>query len=245
MQNIYTETMTLRASDCDLYGRWLPSAILTAMQETAGAHSAILGLDRKKMTDMNLAWVLSRVKVEMKRVPLVNETITIRTSPTPQKHLFYPRIHVFSDADGNEIGCANSLWVLMDITTRRITQNEIVSQSLPASTALTAAIGIPATVSALPGEAETASLLPQYTDFDVNQHVNNTKYLNWCCNAIGLERLKTHWLQSFDVNYRSEVLHGTEVRTELTFKDDRFSFMGYAENSLMFGVSGQLQPCEN
>jgi len=245
MSSTYSETLCLRACDCDLFGRWLPASILVAMQETAGVHSALLGLDRNTMTSMNLAWVLSRVKVELKRIPSVNETIHITTYPTPQKHLFYPRVHVFTDANGNEIGYANSLWVLMDIAARRITQNAAVSQALPDNHDLPLPIGLPATVRPLEGEAATALLVPQYTDFDVNQHVNNTKYLNWCCNALGLDCLKNHSIQRFDVNYSTEVLPEMQVQTELVIKEDNFTFIGRCEKGLLFGISGQLQPWEN
>lgn len=241
----YSETQRLRACDCDLFGRWMPSAILVTMQETAGTHSALLGLDRETMNEMGLAWILSRVKVEMKRIPRVNETIRISTYPTPQKHLFYPRIHVFMDEAGNEIGYANSLWVLMDLQTRRITKSEKVSELLPENRDMPVPVGIPATVRALQSETEKAVLFPDYTDFDINQHVNNTKYLNWCCNKIGMARLKECCIQSFDVNYNAEVLPGMQVQTELCVQNDAFTFMGYKDNSVLFGISGQLQTCEN
>ena len=74
--NTYVETFVLRSSQCDMYGAWKPSAILECMQESAGVHSALFGLDRAAMNGMGIAWVLSRVKVHMDRVPLVGESIT-------------------------------------------------------------------------------------------------------------------------------------------------------------------------
>ena len=240
MTNCYTEFLTLRSCNCDLCGSWMPSAILEIMQETAGAHSALLGLDRKTMTDMNLAWVLSRVKVQMNRLPCVNERLKITTFPTPQKHLFYPRVHVFEDGRGAVVGEANSLWVLMDIKERKITKSDAVSQLLPSNKELASQIVLPATVRALDGVKQTATLFPQFTDFDVNQHVNNTKYLNWCCNAIGLETMKAKWISSFDINYNAEILAGDEVHTELVLTDDCFSFRGCRETTLSFCISGRL-----
>lgn len=34
------------------------------------------------------------------------------------------------------------------------------------------------------------SRAPQYSDFDVNGHVNNTKYLAWLCDALGFDALR-------------------------------------------------------
>ena len=121
MEKKYTEAFVLRTPDCDMCGQWRPSAILESMQETAGAHSALCNLDRDSMLSLGVVWVLSRLKVEMLRMPHVGEKITVETYPTPAKHLFFPRSHIFYDADGEKIGCANSLWVLMDINTRALT----------------------------------------------------------------------------------------------------------------------------
>ena len=49
MTKLYTETTELRACSCDMLSAWTPSAILSAMQETAGVHSRLLGLDRETM----------------------------------------------------------------------------------------------------------------------------------------------------------------------------------------------------
>ena len=43
LQKTYREETLLLSRDCDMGGLWRPSAILTAMQETAGAHSHALG----------------------------------------------------------------------------------------------------------------------------------------------------------------------------------------------------------
>ena len=184
MGNILKETMELRACNCDMFGAWRPDAILEAMQETAGTHSALLGLDRSTMNSMGLAWVLSRVKVEFERVPKMGETVLIETYPTQNRHMFFPRSHIFKDAQGNTIGCANSLWVLLDIESRRITNSAEVQGKMPDNRDLTMAAGMPATVRTVEGEAQKAHMLPRFTDLDVNGHVNNTKYLEWCCNAL-------------------------------------------------------------
>ena len=52
--------------------------------------------------------------------------------------------------------------------------------------------------------------------------------------------MKEKWLSSFDINYNAEIVADNEVRTELVLADDRFSFQGFREDTLAFGVSGQL-----
>ena len=239
--NSYTETFILRSAQCDMYGAWKPSAILECMQETAGVHSTSFGLDRDTMLNMGVAWVLSRVTVQMNRVPRTGEAITVETYPTPNRHLFYPRTHIFRDGEGSQLGCANSLWVLMDIQERKITQHAQVLARVPNDPALKSPIGLPATVRPLDGEGVTAALQPLFTDYDVNRHVNNTKYLDWCLNALGMETLQNRCIADFTVNYDAEILPGMPVTTELKVQADAFTFRGLDGGKQHFAVKGTLQ----
>lgn len=241
----YIETFTLRTCDCDMRGAWRPSAILEAMQETAIAHCDKLNLGRNVTDSLGVAWVLSRSRVALERLPHIGEAVSVETYPLPLKHLFYPRMNTFRGADGEVIGHAHSLWVLIDLSTRRIVSNETIVSRLPDNSDLAAPIPGPATVRALPGEAEAHEVAPRFTDFDINGHVNNTKYLDWCLNALGLETMRAWELRQFDVNYEAEILpDAAVVRTELTRAGERFACLGSADGKRSFAVGGTLSPRE-
>ncbi len=223
-----------------MYGSWLPSAILDTMQETAGKHCEILGLGKKQMKELGLIWVLSRAKIQMLKLPQHGDTVCVETYPTSCRHLFYPRSNVFRDENGEEIGYANSLWVLVDTNTRKITQSSEVQNRLPDTTQLKSRIGLPATVHALAGKIHEKKMITRFTDFDVNQHLNNTKYLDFCCDALGHDVMKQSHVMTFEVNYESEILPGSDVRTELVLNNDQFSILGYTNDMRHFAIGGQL-----
>ena len=242
MSSIYTEKFELRACNCDMSGTWKPSSILEIMQETAGAHSRIFGLGRDVMDAMNIAWVVSRLTVKFDRVPRVNEQLTVETYPTPNRHLFFPRTHIFRDGSGAQIGCANSLWLLMDITERKATSSAEVLAHMPDNTGMPIPAGMPATVKALEAEIQKGSIVPAYAEIDMNRHVNNTKYMDWCTNALGIDVMSEYLITAFDVNYDAEILPGTAINTELTRANERFAFFGYEGEKRHFSVSGRLSP---
>ena len=157
----------------------------------------------------------------------------------PPKHLFYPRINAFRDETGAEIGSASSLWVLLDVNTRRIVNNEVVLAHLPDNGDMPAGAA-PGVVRPLEGAAETRKLLPPYSDFDVNGHVNNTKYLDWACSALGHERMAANRLLEFTIIYDSEIRPGVEIHTELIRQDGRFTFCGSAGEKRCFSIGGVL-----
>ena len=130
----------------------------------------------------------------------------------------------------------------LDIAARRITKNEFVDSKLPKTDEPPMVLGMPATVRPLDCDARIGVVTPSFTDLDVNMHVNNTKYLDWCLNALGTEILKNRRLLSFDVNYDAEVLPGAKIRTELTMEGDKFTFCGFDGTKKHFSIGGVLSP---
>lgn len=241
MEHVYRETIDLRAADCDMCGAWRPDAILTCMQETAGEHSARFGLDRKAMDALGICWVLSRVKVDMKRTPRCYEKITVETYPLPQRHLFFPRVHVFFDQQGEEVGAASALWVLMDMGARRITACDDVSARLPRVQGLYNPVGMPGTVRMPETEAETGCITPRFSDLDLNRHVNNTRYMTWCQDALGIACMTDREIASFQINYDAEVLPGTQVESRLVRSENGFFFAGCDGDRQLFAIEGALR----
>ena len=187
MVNTYDETFTLRPRDCDLNEKWRPSAILETMQDTAGAHSILLGCGRDELIRKNMVWVIARCEVHMDRYPAAGEQITVHTFPTPTRICFFPRYYVFTDARGEMIGKAGTLWLLLDVTTRRMLPPGDVGKLIPDNKDLSVPMNLPATVGNLQGDEFVSEYRPVYTDLDVNGHVNNTRYADWLCNTLGID----------------------------------------------------------
>ncbi len=241
MLKVYKQEMRIPSAQTDLSGQWRPSAILETMQDMAGAHAELLGVGRSMLIQHNTVWVLTRVEVEMDRYPASGELISIETFPMPCRRVFFPRYFIFRDAAGNEIGRAGSLWVLLDFTTRRMSPGREIAALMPDNSDLIAPLGLPGPVTEVSGVIEEETILPRYTDIDVNQHVNNTKYLDWCCNALGIEAMKESCLSHIVINYDAEVLPGQEVRAQLRRLGDDFSYCGFVDGTRHFDVGGTMR----
>ena len=237
----YTEKIVIRTRDCDVYGRWKPSAMLEAMQETAATHCETADLGRGVLDGLGIAWVLSRCRVGLERLPVNGETLSLETFAMPIRHLFFPRAHVFRDPEGHVIGGAQSLWLLMDLRSRRAVANPFVKQRLPIEER-ESPVGMPATVKPLNDSPVEGSLVPLFTEFDLNGHVNNARYMDWCCNALGFDALREGEIIGFDVNYDGEILPGKALRTSLCRQGDAFTFCGFTGDKRRFAVSGSLRP---
>ena len=232
----------ITAAQTDLNARLRPGALLEMMQEMAGLHAERLGIGREKLLADNLVWVLTRLEVRMERWPRFGESISIETFPMPNRRWFFPRYFIFRDADGSEIGCAGSLWALLDIHERRMCKPDPVIATMPDNSDLTPPMGMPATVAECSGEPVCESRFPVYTDLDMNGHVNNTRYADWCCNALGVDTMRTQELAAFAVNYNQEILPGCAVETALRCDGNTFSYSGFIGGKRHFDVGGTLRP---
>ena len=69
-----------------------------------------------------------------------------------------------------------------------------------------------------------------YSDLDLNNHVNNAKYIEWILDSYPLEKMKTYNINSVELNYMSEALFGEKVSL---FSDiSEFTHLHSLRNSL-------------
>lgn len=240
MQKTYCTEYQVMTSNCDFRGTWRPSAILECMQEAAGMHAELLSIGRNTLLQRNIVWILTRSEVVMDRYPRMGETVTVETFPMACRRWFFPRYFIFRDETGEQIGYAGSLWALLDVNTRKMVAPGEWLAFLPDNRDLTAPMGLPATVADAPAEAEESDFLPVYTDLDINGHVNNVRYLDWACNALGIDTMRAYQLARFAVNYDAEILPGQAVHAALRRSGEQFSFSGFRDGARSFDVGGTL-----
>ena len=239
--NHYQETTLIRTRDCDLNGTWRFSAILEAMQEAAGAHSASLGWGREQLVRQGIVWVLVRNEVRMDRYPSVGEQVTLDTFHMPERHRLFPRYFMMTDEEGRRIGMAATVWMLMSLETRAAVSAESLGMVLPDNRDMKPPMGFPAPIPPVKGEPRISMYRTVYTDLDVNGHVNNTKYADWICNLLGKDLLTKTEISRMIMDYNSEVLPEQEVIFRLTRKDHHCQLTGLCGEKKAFEIGCELR----
>ncbi len=210
---VYEKTFQIPTFATDRFGRLKCSYLLSLAQEVAGDHSALMGTDYHST---KLYWVITRQKVQITRLPVAGEEITLETWPMPTTRVAYPRSTIARDAGGEEVFRSISLWVLMDPASR--------AMILPGKSGVTVDGLLRGSELAVPG-----SLVPKtfanvktravcYTDLDTNGHMNNARYLDWMEDLLPTAFHKTHIPREFTVCYQSEATEGEnlELRWEVS-----------------------------
>lgn len=242
MQKTFTAPFRIQSSQTDFNSRLRPGALLQMMQEVAGGHAEKLGVGHHLLLEKGVVWVLTRIEVRMERYPAFGENIQIETFPMPNRRWFFPRYFIFRDEAGQQIGCASSMWVLLDVKERRMCPPEAAIDLIPNNFDLTPPMGPPSAVALAGGEPICTERIPVYSDLDLNGHVNNTRYLDWCCDALGVDAMAEYELSRFALNFSQEIRPGQQVLTELRRDGDAFSFSGFVDGARHFDVGGTLSP---
>ena len=239
--NYYTETNHLRNRDCDVNGVWRFSAILEAMQEAAGVHSANMGWGREHLLELGVAWVLVRTEVRMERYPAVGEAVTVKTFHRETRHRLFPRYFILMDEEDKEIGTASTLWMLMDLETREAVSAEKVGIMLPDNRDMSPPMSFPASVPPVNGTPQICTWRAMYSDLDVNRHVNNTKYADWFCNQLGWEKLTKNEISRMILDYNAEVLPEQEIVFQTKQEENRCQMIGLREEKKVFEIGCELR----
>ena len=180
------------------------------MQEAAWFHAEHLGLGHSYLSSRSMTWVLSRMRIEVNRLPKWGETVSLRTWPSGRDRLFYYRDFEITDEEGNLILQASTAWFVIDTRKReRTVPDWWQTADYPFGPKLfESKLGRLKGCRCEGGE----SLRINYGDLDQNGHVNNVRYIDWLMNSLPLEFHQTHILQSLEVNYLAEALYGHEVQ---------------------------------
>ena len=240
MENVLTQKRLLQSRDCDFTGRWRASEICVAMQELAGAHSAILGAGFRSLSEQGLAFVLTRTELHMEKYPVMGEKVICHTWAAPVMKWMFPRYFVFENEAGERLGYAGTIWVLMDLNERKMVSPSMLKT--PIATSLQKPpLRMPGKAAPLQGAGTVAEHLPMYSELDVNGHVNNTKYVQWLCDSMGIEVMRDHFVDSLIVNYNHELLPGQSVALHTEADEAAFRMNGEIGGISCFALSGTLK----
>ncbi len=200
----HSHELTVHSYEIDFNRRLNIFSLFNYFQEIAWEHAGILHFGLEDLSKKNLFWVLSRMRVEIERLPLWNEKIKLVTYPRGIDGLFALRDYEIYDSNDNRIISASSSWLIISYENRRPVR--LADLDLPFlindRKALATNASKVADVAANP--FNTYSLTVKPSDFDVNYHVNNSRYIEWAYNTFSFEHHKNKVLKIVEVNFLAE-----------------------------------------
>lgn len=223
----YEATYRVGARDTDPFRQCRPSSVLNFLQEAATDAAGELHVSRDETVERyHCFWMLVRMWYRLDEPLYWNDELTVRTW-----HRGGKGVSMYRDFDlyrgGKRIGEAVSVWVLADLDTHKLKKlTEVEEFRLTTGGELCKDIKLHR--AHMPeGMAPVERRLLHYSDCDVNGHVNNVRYADLACDAIGLDRIgEGKFVSALHISYLKECRPGEKVSLYTGERDGVFCVRG-------------------
>lgn len=236
----YRHTCVVPYQDVDATRRLRLYTMENYLLNIAGKVADEMGIGILDLLPMNYTWIITHMNMEMLYLPKHGETLIIETWIERNAHMLSIRdFRIYTpQEDGSErlIGCAKSVWAVLDFTAREIVNifNNPMFEGAVDGEVLNMARAPRFKPIVLDGvdssETETGEILHkiQYSDVDYNCHCNSCKYLEWMVNAVhAFDNQKPFRL---DVNYVKELYQGDTMYTRFLKTENAVQYQQVDEN---------------
>ena len=240
----YEHQISIDSRDVDGNGYCRPSALLGHLQEAGTVAAERGGFGREVLLREHGAfWMLARMWYRLERPLRWSEQITIRTWHRGAKTaLMYRDFDIFA---GDEwVGEAVSGWVLADLDSHKLLRLGTVSV-LEGTDGGELCKSKNLSKVRMPGEMRLADRRKmRYSDTDINAHINNTRYADFACDAVEMEKCPTDiFLAEMQLGYVAECKAGEEIDIQVGGQDENRFVQGVdAEGNVRFQVRMGFQP---
>jgi acyl-ACP thioesterase len=174
------------------------------LQETAWSHASANGFGFDDLEALGCFWVLSRLEIQVRKYPLWNEKVQLRTWSKQPSPLTGNRDFELLNAQGETAAVASSMWLMVDLSSRRPLRLEKFGSDFPHVLDRHAIADVPAKLPAVSNAAATAPKPIALSDIDINGHVNNACYVRWFMDNLPFELLDTQEVKKLEVNFLHE-----------------------------------------
>ncbi|MBP5560436.1 MAG: acyl-[acyl-carrier-protein] thioesterase [Muribaculaceae bacterium] len=201
---LFKHVYHLTADQCDPQQEMPMSLLVSKLIDIATMHANSWGVGYARLVRDNQGWVLTRLTVEMERMPRVNEHYSIATWVEEYNRHFSQRHMEIADEQGNVIGHARTVWFVIDFATRAsvdITKLDYISDNaLPEKPCPIAPQGrmLPVT------PVREGSHMFTYTDCDINSHVNTVRYVELLLNQFDLDFHQHYFVHRLEMAFVKE-----------------------------------------
>lgn len=179
------------------------------MQSIAAEDVEDKGINKSQTIDKGCTWIVSRVEVDIIETPCFPDTITLDTYPGEDFKILFPRYFRIRNQEGKELVRASSIWALLDLN-KRVCVTAPFEQRLEAEHH-EGELPLPQKIKTPEEATLVESRLVRCSDIDLNNHLNNVKYIDFIFDTHDASYYEKKKLKHFIINYNHEVKAGQTV----------------------------------
>ena len=238
--SILTKDWEITFLQCYPNGYLKYTDLCNILQLTAGVHAELGGISFSDMQVHHQAWVLSRMRVEIKRLPKWRDVVTVKTWINSLENSRSIRCLELYIGDEKIVGC-ETFWAVFNTQTRRpenLALPHAHFEKYPNDKATEIQFSKIDTTIDKTFVTEKTILL---SDLDIVNHANSVKYLEWCLDYVEPKLLLNQRLESFEMNYLKEVSLADIIAIEKSSIENPIIFTVNSANKICFALQLNLK----
>ena len=199
---------------CDFTEKATITVMSRFLLDAASIHAQQRGFGYEQISEDNLAWVLSRLSIQMDEYPGHNQDLTVETWIEVVSRFFTQRCFCFIDQSGKIIGHARTIWAAIDMQTRRpidipawrpdMLQYVESEKQCP--------IEKMTKIPPVNGMDSSMGYTVRYSDIDINKHMNSAKYIEHAINTFDLDIFREKFIHKFEIVFLAEGMFSDKLK---------------------------------
>ena len=222
-ENLPTELTVgyrMTAAGASAQGTLPLSTLVADVIQVATDHANALGVGYSRLIEDGNSWVLSRLTIEVDRMPRINEDYSLTTWIEGFNRHFSERNFELC-ASGVTIGYMRTVWVAINVATRRPADLSGISHLQSTVSDRRCPIEPQRRIPSPPADmADVYEVIFRSSDIDFNRHVTTTRYMELAVDSLPLELYDRAYTRRFEIAFRHEARWGEAARVITAPVDD-------------------------
>ena len=239
-ESLITKKITYQESD--FVGYYRLANLFSTLSDLATKNGRLTGIWQEEL-EGRYGWILTKQTIKLFRPIKINEEVTFTTRAGKSSRIKFTRLYDIFDSHGICIGGVYSTWTFIDIQKRKIIRPEIVGVNIPEIEEHKHAVEKYEEIKNTVDLELVAERVVSYSDLDINQHMNNYRYLEWALDVMDCKLFNTYYISEASVNFKKEMLVGTKAKIFYGINDLYFKVRIVSEDNSTehFEMGGYLR----
>ncbi len=214
MESKLKKTFEISSDQADFKREYDLRHLLHDFHELAGKQATLMGVDAEFIAEKhNAMWIVTRIRVDIDKMPMWKDVISVETYPLTPGILRMEREAVFRRENGVPFAVLASEWCVLDKTTgvpRRPSVIGYPSDMAVKERALTVGYS---DLRINTDEKDFAFChTARVSDLDLNGHFNNVAYITLAEDVFSSAHLSAHPISSFEIAFKAQSYEGETLR---------------------------------
>lgn len=207
---VFEKNVLVEYYDCDVSIKAKLSSLVRMMMNTVTDHAETVGLSYENLYREEIVFLLAKNIININRMPVSGEVIKISTVLKEIKGVRFIRDIIIDDSNGNRCLSCLTIWMIVNPNTRKILRPAALENfDIPIGMSIIEDSLCDSKFPKIDKDDKpiiTKQISAEYSYIDSNNHVNNSYYFDFICNAIPYEEMIEKGIEHIELAYISELL---------------------------------------